>query len=276
MSEPPVDVAAFGEFERSAHNRLADSYSKVFVPITRHAIEPLLDAAAVQRKTRVVDVATGTGVVAAPAATRGAEVVGVDIAPGMLAIAAQLNPQLEFREGPVESLPYVDGAFGAVVCNFGLGHFSDPERALAECVRVLASDGRLAFSWWDAPTRTRLQGVFVDALNEVGATLPPGLPVGPPIFRFSDDGALTGLLGSAGLDQIAVQGHSFTLHLSNAKELWACGMGSFARTSATILGQTAEMQGRIRSVFDRLVSAYAIADGIALPVAFKIASGRKP
>ncbi|HTS54446.1 MAG TPA: class I SAM-dependent methyltransferase [Burkholderiales bacterium] len=276
MSQPPIDVVAFREFERLGHNRLADSYSKRFVPITRHAIEPLLDAAAVGRGTRVLDVATGTGVVAAAAATRGAQAVGVDIAPRMLEIAAGLNPELEFREAPAESLPYADRVFGAVVSNFGVGHFADPKRAVAECVRVLASAGRLALSWWDVPTGNRLQGVFVDALNEAGVIPPPAVPVGPPVFQFSDDDALAGLLGSARLGELAVRRVAFTLHLSDGEELWTCAMGSFVRTSAAILGQTAEMQSQIRSAFDRLVSAYAMADGIALPVAFKIASGRNP
>jgi len=275
MDQPPLDIAAFREFERSGHNRLADTYSKLFVPITRHAIEPLLDAAAVGARTRVLDVATGTGVVAAAAAIRGAQAVGVDIAPRMLEIAADLNPELEFREAPVESLPYADRVFGAVVSNFGLGHFADPERAVAECTRVLASEGKLALSWWDVPTDNRLQGVFVDALNEAGFIPPPGVPVGPPVFQFSDDDAFAGLLGSARLGEITVRRFAFTLRLSDAEELWTCAMGSFVRTSAAILGQTAEMRSRIRSAFDRLVSAHAVVDGIALPVAFKIASGCK-
>jgi len=276
MSQPPIDVVAFREFERSGHNSLADTYSKLFVPITRHAVEPLLDAAAVGPGIRVLDVATGTGVVASASALRGARVVGVDIAPRMLEIAAESNPELEFREAPAEALPYADQVFGAVVSNFGLGHFADPKRAIAECARVLAASGSLALSWWDAPAGNRLQGVFVDALNEAGVVPPPAVPVGPPVFQFSDDDALAGLLGSAGLGEIAVRKVAFTLRLSDAEELWVCAAGSFVRTSAAIRGQSAEIQARIRSAFDRIVGVYATAEGVALPVAFKIASGRKP
>ena len=209
MSQPPVDVAAFREFERTGHNRLADSYSKLLVPITGRAVEPLLDAAAVGQGTRLLDVATGTGVVASAAAARRAQAVGVDIAPRMLEIAAGLNPHLEFREASAESLPYADGAFGAVVSNFGVGHFADPQRAVAECARVLAPGGRLAFSWWDVPTGNRLQGVFVDALSEVGVSPPAGVPLGPPVFQFSDDDAFASLLGSARLGAIAVRRIAF-------------------------------------------------------------------
>lgn len=276
MSQPPIDVSAFRAFERSGHNALADSYGKLFAPVTRRAVEPLLDAAAVGRGIRVLDVATGTGVVASAAAARGAQVVGIDIAPRMLEIAAELNPSLEFREASAESLPYADGAFGAVVSNFAVGHFADPHRALAECARVLAPAGSLAFSWWEAPASNRLQGVFFDALNEAGVVPPAHVPVGPPVFQFSDDDAFASLLGSARLGAIAVRRVAFTLRLADSEELWTCAAGSFVRTSAAIRGQTAETQARIRSAFDRLVGAYAVANGIELPVAFKIASGRKP
>jgi ubiquinone/menaquinone biosynthesis C-methylase UbiE len=52
-------------------------------------------------------------------------------------------------------LPFEDGSFEAVVCNFGLGHFPRAEYAMAECVRVLRPGGRLAVSWWDEPSRWR-------------------------------------------------------------------------------------------------------------------------
>ena len=52
--------------------------------------------------------------------------------------------------------------------------------------------------------------------------------------------------------------------------------GSFVLTGAMIKSQDVATQGAIRAVFDRLIRGYATADGIALPVAFKVGSGRKP
>ncbi|MBV8523026.1 MAG: class I SAM-dependent methyltransferase [Acetobacteraceae bacterium] len=95
---------------------------------------------------RVLDVATGPGLAAAAAADRGAEVVGVDLSPRMIELARAANPGLEFREADVAVLPFPEGAFDAVICNFGLGHFPRPEAAVAECMRVLAPDGVLAMS----------------------------------------------------------------------------------------------------------------------------------
>jgi ubiquinone/menaquinone biosynthesis C-methylase UbiE len=66
--------------------------------------------------------------------------------------------------GEVTALPYPNRSFDAVICNCGLGHFPEPEAALAACVRVLVPGGRLAFSWWDLPARQRVQGCFAKLL----------------------------------------------------------------------------------------------------------------
>ena len=56
-----LDAEAFRHFERTAHNRIANSYQTFFQPVTRHAIESLLDTAHVGTGTRLLDVATGPG-----------------------------------------------------------------------------------------------------------------------------------------------------------------------------------------------------------------------
>jgi SAM-dependent methyltransferase len=91
-----------------------------------------------------------------------------------------------FRVAEVTALPFADGAFDAVVCNFALGHFPEPEVALTECVRVMAAGGSLAFSWWDQPERQRVQGLFREAIAELGLSPPANVPQGHNTLRFSD------------------------------------------------------------------------------------------
>jgi ubiquinone/menaquinone biosynthesis C-methylase UbiE len=275
MSGPTIDAERFREFERDAHDRIADSYHSFFVPITEHAAEYLLDAGGVRRGMRVLDVASGSGMVASHAAARGAVATGVDISSRMVALATELFPACAFREADVEHLPFPDGSFDTVVCAFGIGHFPRPEIAVAECARVLVSAGVLALAWWDAPARNRLHGVLLEALQEADAKAPPELPVGPPMFRYSEDEALSALLASAGLQQIHVTQHAFTYRIANADLLWDGAMGSLARTSALLRGQTPEAQRRIRATFDRLVAAHSTSQGVSLPMGFKIASGQR-
>jgi ubiquinone/menaquinone biosynthesis C-methylase UbiE len=75
-------------------------------------------------------------------------VAGLDPGSGMLAVAAQLAPKIEWRSGTAEALPYPDQRFDAVVSQFGLMFFTDRPRALQEMVRVLKPGGRLAASVW--------------------------------------------------------------------------------------------------------------------------------
>jgi SAM-dependent methyltransferase len=276
MNDTPFDVEAFRDFERAAHNRIAGSYQAFFEPVTQHAVDLLLDMAQVVAGTQLLDVATGPGGTAAKAAARGALVTGVDLAPQMVALAAQRYPTIAFRVADVETLPFEGGCFDAVVCNFGLGHFPRPPQAVAECVRVLRPGGMLSLSWWDVPSRTRLQGILIEAQQEVGVIPPPDLPPGPPMYRFSADDELAGLLSSACLIQVVVQTHSFTHQVATPEALWTGALGSLARTAATIREQTIEIQQRVRTVFERLVQTYTTEEGVALPMVYKIAAGRKP
>lgn len=68
----------------------------------------------------------------------------------MLAVARQLEPAVDWREGFAESLPFPDESFDAVVSQFGLMFFTDRRQALREMLRVLVPGGRLAVAVWDS------------------------------------------------------------------------------------------------------------------------------
>ena len=106
MNSHPIDADAFRDFERAAHDEIAEGYRDFFTKVTGYAVEPLLDAASVGASTRVLDVAAGPGVLASQAARRGASPVGIDISPRMVAIAAAEYPGLDFLQGDAENLPF--------------------------------------------------------------------------------------------------------------------------------------------------------------------------
>jgi hypothetical protein len=121
-----------------------------------------------------------------------------------------------------------------------------------------------------------VNGIFFNAMNEVGITLPPDLPAGPPMFRFSEDGQLSTLLAGAGLAETRVRACSFIHSLVSSEELWKGILGGTVRTSIGIRLQTKIVQDRIRAAFDRLAQPYVRHDGMRVPVAFKIGSGQRP
>ena len=271
-----LDPRAFNEFEAAGWNRNAEAYEDFFGDITSRVVEALLDAVGVGSSTRLLDVATGPGVVAAAAARRGAQVVGLDVAEAMLELARERHPGLEFVKGDAETLPFGDGSFDAVAANFAVLHLGVPESAAAEFARVLVPGGRAGVTMWDEPGRARFIGVFTDAVAESGAGPPPGVPPGPPVFRFSDEAELRALLEGAGLERVEIETIGFSLQLGSPDELWSGMMGGTVRTAAMVLEHPAGVQERIRSAFDRLVEGYRDGSGVSVPVSVKLASAAKP
>jgi SAM-dependent methyltransferase len=276
VGKPEIDPDAFNAFEAVGWNERAEGYHRFFGSLTTRVIEPLLDAADVGAKTRVLDLATGPGYAAETAAARGATAVGVDVAGEMVALARRLHPRLEFVQASAERLPFADGSFDAVVGNFLILHLGRPEHAAAEMARVLAPGGKVALSTWDVPERTRLLGVFLEAAQEAGAEPPADIPVGPTFFRFADELEFAGLLEGAGLSDIEVKTVSFTHRMSSADELWDGLRDATVRLRALLVDQPEQTLVRIRAAFDRLVGEYTAGDGsIELPVSVKVAAGRK-
>jgi ubiquinone/menaquinone biosynthesis C-methylase UbiE len=263
-------------FERQGHDGLAKSYHAFFSAVTALATNPLLDVVRLQPGTRLLDVASGPGALTAEAANRGARSVGVDLSPRMIELAQQLYPAIEFREADAEHLPFPDHAFDAVVCAFGLGHFPKPELAVAECVRTLSPGGCIAFAWWHDPARQRIQGIFREAIAEIGVSVPSDVPQGHNVFRFSNSGEFLRLLEGAGLTEVAVTECAATYFVSYTETLWRGGLGSLVLTGAVIRHQDQATQDLIRNAFERCASVYKSADGLNLPIAFMIGSGQRP
>ena len=269
------DAARFRAFERTRYHALAESYDNFFTPVTTNAITPLLKAARLKAGDKLLDVACGSGALAAAAREQGAQATGIDLTPGMIALAKARHPGIDFREAEVEHLPFPAGAFDVVACNFGIGHFPYPERAVAECARVLKAGGGLVLAWWGSPDKQRIMGLFRDAVAEIGAQPPPDVPAGYSLFRFSDSGAFRALLEGARLKDVTLTEHPATHRVPDMDTLWRGGLGSFAVTASAIGYQDAATQAKIRAAVERLAQPYMTADGLVLPVAFKIAAGQK-
>ncbi|MCT4369528.1 methyltransferase domain-containing protein [Yangia mangrovi] len=144
--------AATGQITAEA----ARVYESFFVPALFGQFAPwLVEAAGIRGGGRVLDVATGTGVVARAALKRGASVSAVDINEGMLTVARELEPHVQFQRAPAEALPFDDDAFDAVTCQFALMFFEDRVQALREMRRVCHPGGHVAVSvfdpWEDSP-----------------------------------------------------------------------------------------------------------------------------
>jgi ubiquinone/menaquinone biosynthesis C-methylase UbiE len=276
VRQPEIDADAFNAFEAAGWEARADGYDRFVGRVTSRFADALLDAARVGPGTRLLDLATGPGYVAARAAERGAETIGVDVAEAMVSLAGRLHPGLEFRRADVHELPFEDGTFDAVVGNFVILHLGRPEQATAEFARILRPGGRLALTTWDWPQRARVRGLFLDAVAETGVAAPADLPAGPDLFRFADDAEFDGLLRASGLEDPIVETISFGHRVASADELWDGFLSGSLRAAALIVGQSEEGRRSIRDAFDGLVREYEREGALEIPVSAKLACARKP
>lgn len=149
---------------------------------TAAELEPVAAAvvalAAPRTGERVLDIACGTGNGALLAAARGADVVGLDSAPRLVAVAgeraAAAGLALELLVGDAQAMPVADASFDVAVSIFGVIFASDPARAIAEIARVLRPGGRAYVTAW-VPA-----GPINDMLTVLGRAIGRASGDGPP------------------------------------------------------------------------------------------------
>ncbi len=187
----------------------------------------LVDAIAAAPGQRVLDVATGTGLVAFTLAqSSGCEVVGLDQSEPMLTEARRrlaLRPGLEhrvrFMSGEAERLPFADGEFDALTFTYLLRYVDDPAATMRELARVLRPGGRIGMvefgvpdnrllrALWRAHTRLGLPAIgrlVSSSWYDVGRFLGPNIE---QFHRAEPD--LAAVWHSAGIDAVHVRRMSF-------------------------------------------------------------------
>ena len=125
-------ISAAAEVQRRLWGTDPRAWAELAESHNRPLFEAVLDAAAVDPGMAVLDVGCGSGLTLVLAAERGAVPSGVDISPGLLAIARDRLPHADLREADMESLPFGDAAFDAVT---GVNAFQFAGRPAAGATR---------------------------------------------------------------------------------------------------------------------------------------------
>ncbi|MBV9328048.1 MAG: methyltransferase domain-containing protein [Chloroflexi bacterium] len=240
---------------------------RVFAPWARI----LLEIVPPRPGDAVLDVATGPGTVARPAAAKAGpsgRVTGVDLSAAMLGVARSFPPEpqsapIEYLESPATSIPLPDASFDRAYCQQGLQHMSDPGAALREIRRLLKPGSRLAVAIWQQSPFSLFRQVVADlGIAAEGAQ--------PSTFG-RDPGELTRALKQAGFTEVEVQtrqlesvlegGIPQALEVAVATSAGA-GMGNLSSAD----------QERVRAALSRALQPLVKPDGVHLISISSIAS----
>jgi SAM-dependent methyltransferase len=131
-----------------------------------------------RRPGRVLEIAAGTGVVTralAAALPSGVEIVATDLNQPMLDRASAVGTcrSVEWRQADAMALPFADGSFDAVVCQFGAMFFPDKPQAFGEARRMLVPGGVLLFNVWDRIDENEFAATVTEALERLYPHDPP-------------------------------------------------------------------------------------------------------
>ena len=190
---------------------IPENYDRHMVPlIFAPYASDLARRAAAWAPGAVLETAAGTGVVTRALAAQlppGARYVASDLNRPMLDFAASrqgADSRVEWRQADALALPFADGAFDLVCCQFGAMFFPDRPAAYREARRVLKPGGHLLFSVWDRIE----ENVFADDVTNALAKL---FPHDPPRFLartphgYHDTALIRRELADAGFTQVAIE-----------------------------------------------------------------------
>lgn len=187
MTATPVATALTPEMEalkvRLKATWMAGDYGHFAKYLEPGALE-ILARTPLEPGLRVLDVATGAGQFAIPAARAGARVTGLDLAANSIAQARARalaeGLDVQFDEGDAEALPYPDASFDLVVSLIGAMFAPQPDLVAAELLRVVRPGGRIVLANWTA------QGFVGQMFKTIGKHVPPS-PLMPSPVLWGDE-----------------------------------------------------------------------------------------
>jgi ubiquinone/menaquinone biosynthesis C-methylase UbiE len=178
-----IDVSGIKQGQRMMWTM--GDYADIARTITGVA-ELVVEHAQPQPGQPLLDVATGSGNVAIPAALAGAQVTGLDLTPKLLDVArgraAEAGVEITFVEGDAEELPFDDRSFDRVTSCFGVMFAPRQDVAAAELVRVARPGARIVVAAWTP------EGLNGRMFKTVGSYMPPPPPeLSPPVMWGNED-----------------------------------------------------------------------------------------
>jgi ubiquinone/menaquinone biosynthesis C-methylase UbiE len=184
---------------------VAELYDSLLVPMIFDAYATdLASRVAALKPAQVLEIAAGTGAATramARALPAGVELVATDLNQPMLDRAAAVGTArpVHWRQADATALPFEEGSFDVVACQFGVMFFPDKVQAFSELRRVLRPGGALVFNTWDRIEVNEFAHTVTEALARHFPSDPPRFMERTPHGYF-DSRAISGDLAGAGFE----------------------------------------------------------------------------
>jgi SAM-dependent methyltransferase len=161
---------------------------------------------AARQPRQLLELAAGTGVLTRELldGVAGAEVTATDLNEAMVEYGRGLAPEAHWRQADALRLPFADGQFDAVVCQFGVMFFPDKPAAFSEARRMLAPGGSFFFNTWDTVDTHEFAVALLAGLDKAFPDDPPTF-IGAVPHGYADLDAVTADLRRAGLVPVGVE-----------------------------------------------------------------------
>jgi ubiquinone/menaquinone biosynthesis C-methylase UbiE len=225
----------------------------------------LLDALGPQPEDVVLELAAGTGDVAAALAGRVARVVATELSPAMVEAARRRGLEgVEHRVMDLQALDLPDASVDAIACRFGFMLVPDPARALREARRVLRPGGRLAFATWAPARRNPWATAFGPVLLERGLMEPPQ-PGAPGQFALGEPEELESLVRTAGFEGVTVREVEVEARYAGWEDYRRTTTALAVSLRETLAGLDPATRGAVDDAARARIARYRTAGGYALP-----------
>lgn len=216
----------------------------------------------------ILDVGSGTGLLAARFEAWGWDVTGCEPEATMRAVAEREHPEVLFIDGALPDLPFDGAEFDAVTANFVLNHVEDPRRSARELARVSAC--RLAATiWLRSPS-----WLWREVCERAGLMPAAGERLAPEKDFERDAAGFAGMLRDGGWRDVVVSELTWTWQADPAA-LWASAEGGVASAGAFYRALDESGRDSFRGAFDALCAERSADGTIALPHTAAIASGHR-
>ncbi len=191
----------------------------------------------------------------------------------MVAVAKQLAPAVEWREGVAESLPFPDRSFDVVVSQFGLMFFTDRRQALREMLRVLAPGGHLAVAVWDSLDNILAYASEVALLEQTAGRRAADALRAPFVLGNRQD--LETLFLESGVSSAEITTHRGAAQFPSIRAMVEADLRGWLPVMGVVL--TEDQIGRILREAEHALKSYAAADGrVTFHLSAHLVAAKKP